>query len=80
MQEIIKLLIGTGALLLAYPLGVILNKLTKDEQKQGRPWFALLLGLGLISGTTGLIISKDWLMFFGFFVAIISSQSLTKRL
>ena len=78
MQYIIKLLIGIAALIIAYPLGNWMKYRTKDEQKIGKPWFNLLTWLGLISGAVGLIIRRDWLLFTGFFVAIISSRSLVK--
>lgn len=78
MQEEFKLIFGTIFLILAYPIGNILRKYTEDEQKIGKPWFIALTWFGLIGGLLGLILQKDWLMFIGFFIAIISSRSLKK--
>ncbi|MBU0957263.1 MAG: hypothetical protein KKF56_00480 [Nanoarchaeota archaeon] len=34
-----------GILILAVPIGFLLKKLTNDEQKKGKKWFAVLLGV-----------------------------------
>jgi hypothetical protein len=79
MQDIIKVLVGVADLIIAYPLGNLIRNKTKDEQKIGKPWFLLITWMGIISGTLGLIIGKDWLLFTGFFFAVISSRSLVVK-
>ena len=79
MQEIIKLLFGILVLILGIPIGNFLARVTKDELKQGKKWFKLIVVLSLILGLIGLIISNDILMFTFFFIAIVTSQSLKFR-
>ena len=76
MQEIIKLLIGILVLLLGFPLGSFLARVTKEELKSGQKWFKLIIILSLAGGFVGLIIKDDVLMFSLFFTAIVTSQSL----
>lgn len=76
MNELIKILIGICVLILGYPIGMILRKNTIDEQKDGRKWFKILTLFGLISGLLGFLIKKDWIMFTGFFIAVVTSRSL----
>ena len=78
MQEIFKLLIGVLVLVLGFLIGNFLAKVTKDELKQGRKWFKLIVIISLVGGFIGLIISNDVLMFSFFFIAIITSRSLRK--
>jgi len=78
MQEIIKLLIGVVFLVLAFPIGNYLAKKTKEELKQGRKWFKLIVILSLIGGFIGLTIGNDVLMFSFFFMALVTSRSLRK--
>ncbi len=79
MHEIIRLLIGIAVLGLAFPIGTLLAKKTKEELKQGEKWFRLIVILGLIGGVVGLIIGDDVLLFSFFFIAIVTSQSLIKQ-
>jgi len=78
MQEILKILIGIGILILGIPVGNILKLKTKDEQKAGQRWFRLLTATGLFGGFLGLLFGKDWVLFTFFFVAIVTSRSLQK--
>lgn len=79
MEEVIKILLGIGVLILGYFLGNLARKMTEDEQKDGRKYFVILTAFGLGFGLTGLIVGKDWLMFSSFFVAIFASRSLVKK-
>ena len=79
MPERIKLLFGILVLILGIPIGNFLARVTKDELKQGKKWFKLIVVLSLILGLIGLIISNDILMFTFFFIAIVTSQSLKFR-
>ncbi len=76
MQELIKLLIGTGVLVLGFFLGNLLAMNTKEELKQGQKWFRLIISAGLIGGIVSLILMNDTLMFSFFFVTIVASRSL----
>ncbi len=78
MEEVFKLLIGIGVLILGYPIGVLLRHLTKDELKYGQVYFKILVYIGLIGGIVGLVIGNDVILFTMFFIAIVSSRSLLK--
>ena len=75
----LKILIGVIVLILGIPIGNILAKYTKEELKDGRKWFNLLIFIGLIGGITGLIIGNDSLMFSFLFIAVVSSRSLRRK-
>jgi len=75
MQEIIKLLIGIGILLLGIPLGNYLASKTKEELKSGKKWFKIIITLSLLGGLVGLIIRNDALLFSMLFIAIVTSRS-----
>ncbi len=79
MQEIFKLLIGIGVLILAFPIGDILAKKTKEELKAGRRWFKIIIYASLVGGVVGLLIGNDILMFSFFFIALVTSQSLRRK-
>jgi len=76
MQEIIKLIIGTLVLILGIPIGNFLAKITKEELKSGRKWFALLTVLCLIGGFISLLLGNDIMLFALFFIAIVTSRSI----
>ena len=78
MQEIFKLFIGVLVLILGIPIGNFLAKKTKEELKDGKKWFKLLIVLSLIGGFIGLIIGNDTILFTFFFIAIVTSRSLKK--
>ncbi len=76
MEEIIKLVFGIIALVLGIPIGNLLQKMTKEELKIGRPWFKLIVYFSLAGGILALIFRSDFLMFGFFFIAIVASRSL----
>ncbi len=78
MQQIINLLIGILVLLLGFPLGSYLAKITREELSSGQKWFKLIIILSLVGGFVGLIIKDDVLMFSLFFIAIVTIQSLKR--
>ncbi len=78
MTEILNLLIGIIVLILGIPIGNLLAKYTKEELKDGKPWFKLLIFIGLIGGLVGLIIRNDAIMFSFLFIAVVTSKSLRK--
>jgi len=78
MQEIFKLLIGAAFLILAFPIGEILARKTKEELKSGRKWFKVIVYASLAGGVVGMLIRDDVLMFSFFFMALVTSRSLRK--
>lgn len=79
MQEIFKLLVGIMILVLAFPLGSLLAKATKEELSSGQMWFKLIMIISLISSGVSLIIRNDVLFFSFLFIAIVTSRSLVKK-
>ncbi len=78
MLEIVKLGVGILILLLGFPIGSYLAKITKEELSSGQKWFKLIIITSLTGGVIGLIISNDVLMFSLFFIAIVTSRCLRK--
>ena len=76
MQEITKILFGIAFLLLAWPIGNFLARVTKEELRAGKKWFKLVVILSLMGGLIGLAIGNDILLFSFFFIAIVTSRSL----
>jgi len=70
-----ELIVGVLVLVLAFPLGSYLRKLTLDEQKQGKKWFFYIMILGIIGAVVSLIFRQDAYLFTSLFVAIIALQS-----
>ena len=79
MAEALNLLIGIIVLILGIPIGNFLAKYTKEELKDGRRWFILLIFIGLIGGIVGLIIGNDAIMFSFLFIAIVTGRSLKRK-
>lgn len=78
MEEIFKLLIGIGILILGVFIGKFLAKITKEELKPGQKWFKIIVLVSLIGGLISLIFQNDILMFSFFFIAIVTAQSIQK--
>lgn len=79
MEEIVKLVIGVVVLLFGIPIGNYLAKITKEELKSGQVWFRLIIAVSLFIGFYGLLVSNDFILFSGFFVALVTGRSLRKR-
>jgi len=75
-MEIIKLFFGILFLILGYPIGNFLAKVTKEELKDGQLWFTIIIGVSAGLGTVGLFIGNDVLLFSMFFITIVTSRSL----
>ena len=75
MLESLKIIIGTFILILGIPIGNLLAKYTKEELKDGRKWFNLLIFIGAIGGIIGLIIGNDALMFSFLFIVVVTSRA-----
>lgn len=78
MEETLKIFIGILLLLLAWPVGDFLAKITKEELKQGQMWFKLITIVGLATAFVALILRNDALLFASSFIAIVASRSLKK--
>lgn len=79
MQEIIKILIGIAVLLLGFPLGNFLAKMTKEELKSGQKWFRLAIVLFSIGAIVSLIVGNDILLFTFLFMIIVTSRSIKSK-
>jgi len=79
MEEVLKLLIGIVILVLGFPIGDLIARLTKEELSSGKNYFKILILIGLIGGLIGLIIKEDVLLFTMFFIAIVTSRSLPNK-
>jgi len=79
MIELVKLLIGISVLILGFFIGNILARLTKEELKEGRRYFIILMWASFAGGIVGLILGNDVLLFTMFFISIVTSRSLVKR-
>jgi len=78
MQEVLKIIIGIAILALGIPIGNILAKNTREELKDGRRWFILLISLSLVGAVISLIYGEDSLLFTFLFISIVTSRSLRK--
>jgi hypothetical protein len=76
MNELTTFLFGLFILILGIPIGKVLANVTKEELKDGKKWFRLLVAFGLLGGIIGFILENDGLMFSCFFIALVTSQSL----
>lgn len=76
MEEVFRILIAVGILLLGIPVGNFLSKITKEELKKNQTIFKIIVGVFLLLGIVGLFIGSDILMFGCFFIAIVTSRSL----
>jgi len=78
MEEAIKFVIAIIVLALGIPIGGYLAKQTKEELRQGRLWFKLIIILSLIGAVLALILGNDALLFALLFIAIVTSRSLKR--
>lgn len=76
MQEILKLTIGFIVLLLGFPIGFYLKKLTLDENKEGQIWFKIIIIVSAVGALISLIFRNDYLLFTFLFIAIVTGMSL----
>jgi uncharacterized membrane protein YfcA len=79
MQEILKIIAGIAFLALGIPIGNILAKNTKEELKDGKKWFLLLILISFIGAVISLAYREDALLFTFLFIAIVTSRSLGKK-
>ena len=74
----INLLIGVVILLLGFPIGYYLAKITKEELKAGQKWFKLVVFISILCAIISLMILNDILLFAFLFMAIVASRSLIR--
>jgi len=79
MQEVIKILLGALVLVLGWPIGNSLAKLTKEELKSSQKWFKRIIFVSLVGGVVSLFLRNDILLFSFFFIAIVTSRSLRNK-
>jgi len=70
--------IGLILLALGIPIGNILARATKEELKQGKKWFKILIIICFLGALIFLIFRNDALLFTFLFIAIVTSRSLKK--
>jgi hypothetical protein len=78
LQQIYAFIIGIVLLALGIPIGNLLAKSTKEELKQGKKYFKVLIILSLAGAVAFLILGNDALLFGLLFIAIVTSRSLKK--
>lgn len=78
MEELIKIFIGSIVVLLGFPIGNYLGKITKDELKSWQNWFKLIIFISLIGVVICLIIKNDVLLFSFLFIAAVTKGSLKR--
>ena len=78
MQQLYQMIIGIILLALGIPIGNLLAKFTKEELKNGRKYFKILIILSLIGAIVFLFLGNDVLLFSLLFIAIVTSRSLKR--
>lgn len=78
MNELFQFLTGIIVLILGFPIGNFLAKITKEELKDGQIWFKLIILISFISAFISIFLEKDFLLFSFLFIGIVTSRSLKK--
>lgn len=78
MQEIYKWVIGIILLVLGIPIGNFLAKVTRDELKQGKKWFKLIIIICLVGDAICIFLKRYELLFTFSFIAIVTSRSIKR--
>ena len=76
MDTLLKFILAMIVLALGIPIGNYLAKQTREELRQGRLWFKLIIILSLIGALVFLILGNDALLFTLLFISIVTSRSL----
>jgi len=71
-----ELIFGILVLLLGFPIGFYLKKLTMDENKEGQKWFKLVVVSSLVGALASIFLKNDSLLFTFLFMAIVTGMSL----
>ncbi len=75
----LNFLIGIFILLLGFPMGFYLAKITKEELKQGQKWFKIIIAVSFVGAIISLFFRADFLLFSFLFIAIVTSGSLQRK-
>lgn len=84
ISETLKIILSIVVTLAGFPLGILIKKLTKDEQKTGRKYFKLLVLACVVGIILTLFFVRDNLLFaieilvFIFLVALASLVKIRK--
>ena len=78
MQEVLKHLIGILVLGIAFIIGNYLACITKEELKQGKKWFKLIILISIIGSLISLILKNDIYLYTFLFILFVTSRSLRK--
>ncbi len=78
-SAIVKFFIGFLVLLLGFPIGFYLRKITRDEIKEGQKWFRLIILVSFVGSIISLILRNDILLFTFLFITIVTSRNLGKK-
>ena len=79
MQEVLKVIIGVVFIILGFPIGNLLARITKEELKSGQKWFKIIIIFSILGGIVSLILGNDALLFGFLFMAIVTSRSLRNK-
>jgi len=79
MLNSINILIGVAVLLIAFPIGSYLAKITREELKSGQRWFKLIILTSALGSALSIIFKNDSLLFTFLFIIIVTSRSLRKK-
>ncbi|MEX0921103.1 MAG: hypothetical protein WDZ62_02465 [Candidatus Pacearchaeota archaeon] len=79
MEESIMFIIGIVILILGFPLGNFLARITKEELKSGQKWFKILIILFSVASIISILTKNDILLFTFLFMIIITSRSLIQN-
>lgn len=74
-----ELIFGILALLLGFPIGLYLKKLTMDENKEGQKWFKIIVVSSFIGALVSIFLKNDALLFTFLFMAIVTGMSLKRN-
>ena len=75
----VNFIIGLVILVLCFPLGIYLARITREELDLGQRWFRLIVALSFIGAILGLVWSNDVLLFTFLSIAIVTSGSLRRK-
>ncbi len=79
MEEIVKIIIGVAVLLLGFPIGNFLARITKEEIKEYQKWFKLIIIFSAAGSLISVIFRNDILLFSFLFIIIVTSRSLIRK-
>ncbi len=79
MNSLIQLALGIAVLVLGYPLGYFLARVTKEEIESGQRWFKIIIAVSLICASASIILKNDALLFSFLFFAVVTSASLKHK-